>query len=212
MAQKCKDERRFGRALQNPSLHNYYSSVDGAYEINDCHSPVAAITPCRSGGGIKRKSKKRLLTSSAGHSNIKTSSDSMNGIKEQSNTPTNNNNCGTVYQIHTMNGDDAYSSSTTTTTADSNQLPSMVHQSFDEDNDRRSFIPSSCVLDDSSSSGGGGGGLSHQSDVNYADNYYHSINSDGSGDQIITFSSTSSKFVVNDGVASTTDNSSHTIN
>ncbi|CAH8875375.1 unnamed protein product [Trichobilharzia szidati] len=214
MAQKCKDERRFGRALQNPSLHNCYSSIDGSgtYEFNDCHSPVAAITPCRSGGGIKRKSKKRLLTSTAGHSNVKTSSDSMNGIKEQSNTPNNNNNSGTLYQIHTMNGDDAYSSSTTTTTADSNQLPSMVHQSFDEDNDRRCFIPSSCVLDDSSSSGGGGGGLSHQSDVNYADNYYHSINSDGSGDQIITFSSTSSKFVMNDGVASTTDNTSHSNN
>ncbi|KAK4475478.1 hypothetical protein MN116_002528 [Schistosoma mekongi] len=101
MAQKCKDERRFGR-LPNSNGNSY---IDGNFDTN-APSPVAAISSCRSG---TRKARKRAANSISTSS----SSHSLNGGNmKQSCTPNYN-----IYQMNIIN-DDCCSSTT-----DSNQLP-----------------------------------------------------------------------------------------
>ncbi|CAH8649617.1 unnamed protein product [Schistosoma mattheei] len=101
MAQKCKDERRFGRIPNS----NGNSCIDGNSDCNNTPSPVAAISSSRSG---TRKTRKRPANSTSTSS---CSSHSLNGIKQP---------CTPNYNIYQMNitNDDCCSSTT-----DSNQLP-----------------------------------------------------------------------------------------
>ncbi|CAH8655758.1 unnamed protein product [Schistosoma intercalatum] len=101
MAQKCKDERRFGRIPNS----NGNPCIDGNSDCNNTPSPVAAISSSRSG---TRKTRKRPANSTSTSS---CSSHSLNGIKQP---------CTPNYNIYQMNitNDDCCSSTT-----DSNQLP-----------------------------------------------------------------------------------------
>ncbi|KAH8869454.1 BEN domain [Schistosoma japonicum] len=101
MAQKCKDERRFGR-LPNSNGNSY---IDGNFDTN-VPSPVAAISSCRSG---TRKARKRPANSTSTSS----SSHSLNGGNVKQSCTQNYN----IYQRNIIN-DDGCSSTT-----DSNQLP-----------------------------------------------------------------------------------------
>ncbi|CAH8681036.1 unnamed protein product [Schistosoma rodhaini] len=149
MAQKCKDERRFGR-IPNSNIN---SCIDGNSDCNNTPSPVAAISSSRSG---TRKSRKRPANSTS-----TSSSHSLNGIK-QSCTPNYN-----IYQMNIIN-DDGCSSTT-----DSNQLPpinlspncmSLNGIGDDVNGEFDSILQTS--LDDSFTS------LDHQSDiVNYSQVY-----------------------------------------
>ncbi|CAH8599486.1 unnamed protein product [Schistosoma turkestanicum] len=112
MAQKCKDERRFGRS-PNSNYHSYI--VDGNFDSihpNNTPSPVAAISSSRSGTRKTRKRPAHSSSSSSSSSTVTTtvtptttlsSSYSLNGIKKQSFTT---NYPANTYQMNIITTDD----------------------------------------------------------------------------------------------------------
>ncbi|CAH8540362.1 unnamed protein product [Heterobilharzia americana] len=106
MAQKCKDERRFGRL----PISSINLSIDGTLETSS-QSAVAAITSSRSGSRKRSINSTKTNTKTKASSASSSSSHSINGVK-QPRTPNYN-----TYQMNPVT-DDGCSSAT-----DSNQLP-----------------------------------------------------------------------------------------